>query len=186
MLLEGKLISLREVRISDVKSYYYDWMNNPQVTKYLESRFFPQSEERIEEYVISMNANPDIVFLAIICLHTDDPVNTVQHVGNIKLGPINWIHRFADIGIVIDKPHWGKGIGTEAISLISTYAFDVLNLHKVWAGILDGNIGSIRAFAKAGFGVEARLQRQYLVDGVWTDDIIMSKFNPDMEDVPNK
>ena len=41
---------------------------------------------------------------------------TDKHIGNIKLGPINWIHRYGDISLLIgDKDYWGKGIATEAI-----------------------------------------------------------------------
>lgn len=64
--LEGENIYLREVRVTDVNENYYNWMNDSQVTKYLESRFCPQSKEKIEEYVRSINNNPNYIFLAII------------------------------------------------------------------------------------------------------------------------
>ena len=60
---------------------------------------------------------------------------TGAHIGNIKLGDINWIHRFSELGIMIgDKRYWGKGYGEEACKLVLAYAFDRLNLNKVILG----------------------------------------------------
>ena len=169
--IEGKRIYLREVLVSDANegSNYHKWMNDPEVMKFLESRFQSWSGEQLSNYVLSMQRNPVIVFLAI-CLRDVD-----KHIGNIKLGPINWIHRFADIALVIDKPYWNKGYGTEAIQLLSDYAFNTLNLHKVVAGCYEENDGAIRAFKKAGFEEEGRLKEQYLFEGYfWRGGFIFS------------
>lgn len=61
--------------------------------------------------------------------------NSNCHIGNIKIGPINPHHNYADISYFIgEKSLWGKGIATEAIQLILKYAFEELKLHKVTAG----------------------------------------------------
>ena len=147
--IEGERIYLREVRPSDVNENYYRWMNDPEVTRYLESRFYPNSMEGLREYVAGKLGDRDNVFLAIVLKEGD------RHIGNIKLGPINWIHRFAKIGILIGgKDCWGKGYATEAIRLVVDYAFGVLNLHKLTAGCYNLNQGSIKAFQKAGFVIE--------------------------------
>jgi len=49
--LSGESIYLREVRLSDVNGDYYNWMNDPEITQYLESRFIPYSMNSLEEYV---------------------------------------------------------------------------------------------------------------------------------------
>ena len=53
--LSGERIYLREVRGADVNDRYYDWMNDSEITQYLEVRFQPQSMESIHEYVKKMN-----------------------------------------------------------------------------------------------------------------------------------
>ena len=62
--LEGSRIYLREVRLSDVNDNYYNWMNDPEVTQYLETRFIPQSMENIKSFVTSMDGRSDQIFLA--------------------------------------------------------------------------------------------------------------------------
>lgn len=170
--LEGENIYLREVSITDINENYYNWMNDNEVTKYLESRFYPQSREKIEEYVKSINNNPNYIFLAIM----EKKSNT--HMGNIKLGPMNWFHRLADVGLLIgEKTAWGKGYATEAIRLVTEYAFGKLNLHKLTAGCYEENIGSEKAFKKNGYVVEGIRKKNCFLDGEYADVILMGIIN---------
>lgn len=60
----------------------------------------------------------------------------------------------AFIGCFIDKIHNGKGYATEATKLIVDYAFNDLKLHRIEAGVMPHNIGSIRVLEKSGFHKE--------------------------------
>lgn len=172
--IEGKRIYLREVRPSDVNERYYRWMNDPEITRFLESRFAPNAIENLRDYVAGKLEDRDNIFLAIVLKEED------RHIGNIKLGPIQWIHRLADIGLLIgEKDCWGKGYATEAIQLVSHYAFNVLNLHKVAAGCYGPNEGSARAFRKAGFVVEGVRKEQFYANGSYVDDILLGLIRPD-------
>jgi len=165
--IEGGQIYLREVRTSDVGENYYRWLNDPEVNRYLETRYIPRSLQNIREFVERMDGNQDEIFLAI-CLKGDH-----RHVGNIKLGPINWIHRFGDVSLLIgEKSCWGKGAGTEAIRALTAFAFDVLNLNKLRAGCYEDNTASARAFMKAGFMQEGVLKRQWQADGRFQDELL--------------
>lgn len=171
--LEGERIYLREVRPSDVNENYYRWMNAPEVTKYLESRFHPNSLESLREYVAGKLGDRENVFLAIVLKDGD------RHIGNIKLGPINWIHRFADIGILVgEQDCWGKGYASEAIRLIAVYAFRTLNLHKLTAGCYEENQGSVKAFLKIGFVIEGVRKDYFYSDGAYTDHVLLGMIRP--------
>jgi RimJ/RimL family protein N-acetyltransferase len=172
--IESPRLYLREVRPSDVNERYYAWMNDPDVTRYLESRFHPASMESLREYVGERLRDRSSVFLAIV-LKDDD-----RHIGNIKLGPINWIHRTADIGLLIgEKDVWNSGYATEAIAAVTDYAFRTLNLHKVTAGCYHTNEGSARAFLKVGFVEEGRRAGYFWSDGAYVDMIILGKLRPE-------
>lgn len=174
--IAGEHIYLREVCVSDVNENYYRWLNDTEVTRYLETRYIPRSLENIRKYVESMDGNPDEIFLAI-CLNEDG-----MHVGNIKLGPINWIHRFADVSLLIgEKSAWGKGIGTEAICLLTRFAFEMLNLHKLRSGCYADNKGSAKAFLKAGFVEEGILRKQWQVAGTYQNEVIFGLCREDMK-----
>lgn len=163
---EGKIIYLREVRESDVNDEYYNWLNDPEINQFLETRFYPRSKNDILNYVRKMDGNPDEIFFAIYFKEND------KHIGNIKLGPINWIHRRGDISLVIgNKEYWGKGFATEAIGLVIDFAFNVLNLHKLCAGYYESNIGSAKAFAKCGFTLEGRYPKHSFLNGEFVTGI---------------
>jgi RimJ/RimL family protein N-acetyltransferase len=100
------------------------------------------------------------------------------HVGNIKLGNINWTHSYGDIGLIIgQKDYFGLGIATESISLVTEFAFRHLGLHKVWCGIYKPNIGSIKAFQKAGFEIYAEEPCKCLFEGKYVNCIYLHKIN---------
>jgi ribosomal-protein-alanine N-acetyltransferase len=170
--LKGERIYLREVRLSDVNTNYHRWMNDPDVIRHLECRFSTNSMEAIKDFVEKMLNDRDNIFLAIIIKDGD------RHIGNIKIGPINRIHRFADIGLLIgEKDYWGKGYATEALRLVTNYAFKTLNLHKLTAGCYDRNIGSEKAFKKAGFVVEGIRKNHCYCNGIYVDVIILGLLN---------
>jgi RimJ/RimL family protein N-acetyltransferase len=170
--ITGPRIYLRDVRPSDVGERYYRWMNDPEITQFLESRFLPNSMASLEAYVKGKQDDSSEIFLALLVK------DGRQHIGNIKLGPIDWIHRIADIGILIgEKAFWGKGYATEAIQLITGYAFDTLNLHKVAAGCYTINPGAIRTFEKAGFEIEGVRKEHAFYKGVYTDLVLLGCLN---------
>lgn len=173
--LQGKRIYLREVRLSDVNECYYHWMNDSSITRYLESRFFPNDLESLKEYVIRMQKDPNSLFLAIIMKESE------RHIGNIKLGPIDWVHRLADVGVLIgDKSFWGKGYATEAIGLVASMAFEKINLHKLTAGYYSENKGSAAAFRNNGFVVEGVRRRHRFCEGDYTDTVVLGLLKEDL------
>jgi RimJ/RimL family protein N-acetyltransferase len=170
--LHSERIYLREVRTEDADEAYHRWMNDPEVTRYLESRFFPTPIESLQNFINNQAADQNNVFMAI-CLRKDK-----RHIGNIKLGPINWIHRFAEIGILIgEKDFWGQGYGTEAIGLLVSYAFDSLNLHKLTAGCYEPQKASLKAFQNNGFQIEGVRKNHCYCDGTFVDAVLLGLIN---------
>jgi len=176
--LTGEKIYLREIRPSDVSetSNYYRWMNDPGVTRYYQPfGIFPLSVEKLLGHVTDAIKNPDTVPLAIMLpADREEPV----HIGAIQLLSINWLNRFAEIGISIDRPYWGKGYGTEAVKLVRDYAFSKLDLHKLTAGAYAVNKASLRMLEKAGFTIEGKRTSMILSDGVYVDAVLLGMINP--------
>ncbi len=109
----------------------------------------------------------------------------MRHIGNIRLGPINKNHKHGPIGLIIgDRDKWGIGVATEAIVLVTRFGFRELGLQKISAACYESNIGSKRAFEKAGYKIEG-FKRNHLEtlggrEGAWqmgvlTSDIIESE-----------
>jgi [ribosomal protein S5]-alanine N-acetyltransferase len=100
------------------------------------------------------------------------------------IGTINLFHVMRDslqsafIGYFLDKNHNGKGYTTEAAKLIVDYGFNELNLHRIEAGVMPHNIGSIRVLEKAGFHKEGIAVKNVKINGKWEDHQVLAIINP--------
>jgi RimJ/RimL family protein N-acetyltransferase len=172
-ILESGRLRLRPLLPADVTETYCRWMNDSEVTRHLECRFQTHTLQSLREYVSRFQADPRNLLLAIM-LRQDE-----RHIGNIKLGPINAIHRFADMGLLIgEKDCWDQGYATEAIRLLRGYAFEELGLHRLQAGCYDTNPGSARAFQKAGFVKEGHRRGQFHCDSGYVGQVLLGCINP--------
>lgn len=71
----------------------------------------------------------------------------------------------AEIGYWVGEPYWNIGIATEAIKLASHYAFEYLDLIRVYAAVFDFNTASKKALEKAGFTLEAVFEKAVIKNG---------------------
>lgn len=166
--LVGVNIYLRPLELNDVTDDYISWMNDANLSKFIPAMTFPATRESVEKYVLGYINNPDVIFLAII------EKSTGIHVGNIKLGPINWVSRNAEYGRLIGlREYRSKGYGAEAVSLLLHYAFNVINLNKVFASCLGSNISAIYSNKKAGLEVEATIKEKHFTGGQYEDAVVM-------------
>ena len=154
-----------------VSAAYVGWLNDPEVNRFLESRFAPQDHQRCIQFAEwALKSSDNILFGIRSC-------ELNRHVGNIKLGPILRPHGLAEIGIMIgDQAAWGKGVGRSAIQCVSNIAAHDLGLRKLTAGCYAANAGSVKAFTKAGFNVEAVRRGHFILDGKPEDAVLMAKF----------
>ncbi|SDF57670.1 Protein N-acetyltransferase, RimJ/RimL family [Methanolobus vulcani] len=170
----GMNIYLRGLERSDIEDPYFQWLNDREVTQFMESGNFPNTLEDMESFFQSNSLNKDTVIFAIIDSQTD------KHIGNVKLGPINWISRNSHMGIMIgDKASWGKGYGYECVKLIVDYAFNVLNLHKVMLGVVEQNKAALKLYQKVGFTIEGICKEQFNLDGKYCDVLYMGLLKRD-------
>lgn len=150
---------------------YVAWMNDPVVCRYLESRFSENTEESIRHFVEQQIAAPNSVFFGIWSMQFE------RHVGNIKLGPIDFNHGRGEVGIMIgDKGAWGFGIAAEALRVLCDVARSQLGLRKITAGCYASNGQSMKAFTKAGFEIEGRRPAHFILDGKAEDLIMMARY----------
>jgi ribosomal-protein-alanine N-acetyltransferase len=165
-LLQGNKISLRTVTVADCNETYVNWLADPLVNRFLETRWSDQTLDAIRKFVMNTSANADNYLFAII------ETSTQKHIGNIKLGPTNRHHHYADVSYFIgERAAWGKGYATEAIQLVTQFAFEKLDLHRVQAGVYASNVASAKALEKAGFELEAVFKQQLWSGSEWEDHL---------------
>lgn len=80
--------------------------------------------------------------------------------------------RTAEAGYWLAEPYWGRGIMTEALTLITAYAFERFEFDRIEARVFAWNPASARVLEKAGYTFEGRLRRACFKDGKVTDDLV--------------
>jgi len=166
-------IYLQEIQLSDASEAYVNWLNTPEVNQYLETRFNHQTLESVIDFINVTLASPTEHLFTIRLTEND------QHIGNIKVGGINTRHSIGEVSLFIgEQSCWGKGLATQAISLISHYAFESLDLRKLVAGAYKPNVGSTKAFLSAGYQQDGIRKNHYLLNSKPCDLIEVCLFNP--------
>jgi RimJ/RimL family protein N-acetyltransferase len=165
-------IILRKLNLKkDISKKYQNWMNDFEVHKYTEQKYTKHSLINIKKFVSEKNKSKN-EFLYGIFLKRNN-LNT--HIGNIKLGPINFIHKTGEISYFIgEKELWGKGYTTLAIKEIIKIA-KKKGLKKLKAGLNEMNIGSKKVLEKNGFKIEGKLKSELVFKNKRVDHYFFGK-----------
>ena len=145
-VLKNKTITLRALEPEDL-DFLFSTENNSDFWE-VSSTQTPFSKFILKKYLA--NAQQDIYEarqLRLVIENTD----TNENVGFIDLFDFNPQHQRAGIGILILKEYQNKGFASEALKMITQYAFSTLNLHQVYANIPTDNRNSISLFEKLKF-----------------------------------
>jgi ribosomal-protein-alanine N-acetyltransferase len=93
-------------------------------------------------------------------------------IGTVGFWRIDKENYRAEIGYILDRDHWRKGIMSEAFSVMFPYGFRQMNLHSVEANVHVGNKPSALLLGKHGFVQEAHFKENFYFDGRFEDSLI--------------
>ena len=100
-------------------------------------------------------------------------------IGLVLFKNLNPAFRAAELGVRIGaEADRGKGFGSAAIALALDYAWNSLNLHRVWLTVFAGNNRALAAYARAGFREEDLMRHAAFSGGQWHDVVMMAALNP--------
>lgn len=99
-----------------------------------------------------------------------------QNVGLVELVEIDYIHRRAEFQIIIDPAWQNQGFATAAARLAMAYAFDALNLYKLYLVVDNENARAIHVYSKLGFQAEGVLLHEFFANGAYHDATRMCIF----------
>ena len=171
-MLKGQHIYLRGIEISD-QPFLATIENNPENWK-VSGTLIPFSESSLKDYILSARDLPsDKQVRYIICNNDSD-----NPIGAVDLFDYDPIHKRAGVGIIILAEERQKGFATEALKIIIEYGFNFLNLHLIWANILQNNTQSIKLFKSNGFKLSGVKKEWNLYGGEWLDEGFYQLFNP--------
>lgn len=160
---------IRELKISDVSKKYIGWLNHENTNKYTEQKYFKHTKKKVTKYVKEkINSKNEFLFGIFI---TENKKNI--HVGNIKIGPINFRHKFGEISYIIGEQIFqNRGLGTEAIKQAIKISKNKFKLKKIIAGCYSVNIASKKILLKNNFILEGRISKKLIFKKKRIDHLI--------------
>jgi RimJ/RimL family protein N-acetyltransferase len=161
VFIEGQLVNLRPLAATDATPAYLSWLNDAAVLRYRGPKAFPSTMENLQRYVAEIPGRGDLVLA--VCEKSGG-----RHVGNIALNSVNWLHRSAELSIMIGaRDTWGKGYGKEAMSLVTRHGFLNMGLNRLWAE--SPNPAFNAAVQRLGWTREGTKRQAFLLDGAYVD-----------------
>lgn len=169
----GDRVYLNEIKESDITEDVMEWFADQDLMK-----FYTNSKQTItkKKLLHSIQEGKEKGDCFTFGIYTVDE-NIM--IGTIKLGPINQVHKTSDLVILIGNRNFlGKGLSVDAIKLGNQLAFDEFDIRKLYGGMYESNIPSIKAYTRAGWIIEGRLKGFYWEDKKNEDRILVGCFNP--------
>jgi ribosomal-protein-alanine N-acetyltransferase len=169
-MLEGKNICFKALSIMDAKAIH-QFASNEEVSRFIGWNLMNTLNQTSEfiELMLKRESAGTHLYASIVLKSTQEIIGTAMIFNFDKEA------NHAEIGYVFDKGNWGKGYGSECVALMSDYAFESLNLHKLHASVVDANIGSARILEKNGYELEGRLKDHYFIENKYYDALLFGK-----------
>lgn len=162
-------ISLRPLQKTD-NSAIAALINNEKILDNLMDRIpFPYTLADADFFIdLKQQESPQSTFAIV------DDLDTILGVVSLELK--SDIYRYqAEIGYWIGEAHWGMGVVTKAIRLMTDYGFSELNLMRIVACVFEGNAASMHVLRKNGFSQEAILKKSVFKHGKFLDEYLFAK-----------
>lgn len=175
VFLDGPRVYFRPPMESDLP-LFVRWMNDSEGRRYLMSHL-PMTETDERKWLErATSEKPKSISLVMVLKDGDKPIGTMGLVrGNDK-------DNHATTGTLIGEgAERGKGYAPEAKMVLLNYAFNTLNVRKVYSYVFAPNTQSIRALEKCGYKPEATIPEDSFVEGAFVAKHVYAVYQRDWE-----
>ena len=166
MNLSGENYYLDEIQEFHIDNNYLGWLNDKEINKFLEIRFYEQNLESAKKYINSFKSNEEKKLWGIFYKQNK------KLVGTVNLTNINLFHETCMVNIMVgDKEHWGKSAASEGIKLALEFASKKLKMRKVLASTYAENMSINFTLKNLGFSIEGKLEKnRKLENNLYSDE----------------
>ena len=158
----GKKVFLRGMESEDMEMYR-EMANDPNTERLLGGWSFPISTKEQTEWYEKAVADKRNLRFTIVVQETEEAI------GMVNLVDIDWKNGSAFHGIRMSAKR-GKGYGTDAVMTLMKYAFEELQLNRLYGSILEYNIASQKLYAKCGWKVEGNYRQSVFKNNAYHDE----------------
>lgn len=115
--------------------------------------------------------------LRLVLLEHDRPGRVI---GNANFSQfVRGAAQYCVLGYGLAADREGRGLMREALEAAIAYVFGELNLHRIMANHVPGNLRSGALLRRLGFQVEGYARDFLFLDGRWQDHVLTARVNPD-------
>jgi RimJ/RimL family protein N-acetyltransferase len=171
-MLEGLLVDLvpYDKRFKDLE---HKWWNSPAFyqgsmgdIEFISKAQMERRHQRESEYDDTRSGVP-------FGIQTKDG----KPIGYFGLNWVSYHERTTNLGAIIGEPEYiGGGYGMDAMLLTVDYAFNMLDIRKIWLNTMSLNVRVIRMMSKVPFTLEARQRKAAYIEGQWADILSYGMF----------
>ena len=163
-ILETEHLILRKVTLEDLEDMFL-YGSDEEVAKYVtwDRHKTIADTKGFIEFVLNKYQNKQVAPWGIEYKENGKFIGTIDFVW--------WKpnHKIAEIGYVLSKDYWGKGLTTEAAKALIQFGFNEMDLVRIQARCLVENIGSSRVMEKSGMQFEGVIRKGMFVKGKHQD-----------------
>jgi RimJ/RimL family protein N-acetyltransferase len=159
-LLRGEKVRLTAFRSEDMETIT-GWYQDETFIRLLQSSpAMPLTEHEWKKFYEELPSLKNEFHFAVRPLEGDELL------GWIGLDGVIWNHRTASVVIGFgEAKNREQGFGYDALSLLLRFAFEELNLHRVYLSVFEYNQRAIRLYEKIGFMREGTQREALLRNG---------------------
>tara|TARA_Y100000389_G_C17467924_1_gene527429 strand:+ start:1540 stop:2100 length:561 start_codon:yes stop_codon:yes gene_type:complete len=176
--IKGNKILLEPFSHKFINDDYLAWMNDKDTTKFIQKAKKNNTLEDLNLFANEMIASEVDYFFAILLK------KNLQHVGNVRLGPIDFKLMKSNFGIMIGSKNFrGCGIGTEVLKLIKEFSFGYLKLKQIIFPVVEEHVPAMRLYKNAGFVLQNTLKKTFNKDGQSWKLVEWKMRNPNLSEI---
>lgn len=165
IVIDPARITLKPLNSHDVSDAYVDWLNDPEINKYLEIRHsVPISKQDVIDFVDSCNKTGRYHW----GIFYDG-----KHLGNISCSRYSRRYNWVSVSTIIGKKEFrNSNLAKFSLAGAMEYFFIKAKFHRIQAGVYSINLFGITLLTYLGFRREGRLRQNILFEDQYIDTLL--------------
>ena len=163
--LETERLLLRKMRLDDAEAMFV-YASDPEVTRYVlfETHRSVEDSKSFLRLALEGYERGDFGGWGVVLKDSGAFVGTCGM--DAGYAPE---HARAELGYVLSREHWGRGLMPEAVRAVIRFGFGRMGLNRVQARCIAENVASARVMEKAGMAYEGTLRESEFIKGAYRD-----------------
>jgi [ribosomal protein S5]-alanine N-acetyltransferase len=163
--LETERLLLRRMRLDDAEAMFA-YASDPEVTRYVlfETHQTVEDSKAFLRLAVEGYERGDFGVWGVVLKDSGAFVGTCGV--DVNYAPE---HARAELGYVLGRQHWGKGLMPEAVRAVIRFGFLRMGLNRIQARCIAENVASARVMEKVGMTYEGTLRESEFIKGAYRD-----------------